>query len=90
MVFSINSIIIGAVKRFPSIYPYIYVHYSAGDMALSNINDSFKVNWDRVEEDSRNCPQSIDEKDAEKVCSHLQIPFYVANFVDNYWNEIFA
>ncbi|EFO25727.1 tRNA methyl transferase [Loa loa] len=48
------------------------------------------VNWDRVEEDSSKCPQSVDEKDAEKVCNHLQIPFYVANFVDRYWNEIFT
>ncbi|VDK74153.1 unnamed protein product [Onchocerca ochengi] len=48
------------------------------------------VNWDRVEEDSSNCPQSTDQKDAEKVCSHLQIPFHVTNFVDKYWNEIFT
>ncbi|KAM3726812.1 putative mitochondrial tRNA-specific 2-thiouridylase [Dirofilaria immitis] len=48
------------------------------------------VNWDRVEEDSSNCPQSTDQKDAEKVCKHLQIPFHVINFVDKYWNEIFT
>uniref|UniRef100_A0A1I8EIJ9 tRNA-5-taurinomethyluridine 2-sulfurtransferase n=1 Tax=Wuchereria bancrofti TaxID=6293 RepID=A0A1I8EIJ9_WUCBA len=48
------------------------------------------INWDRAEEDSNNCPQSVDQKDAEKVCNHLQIPFYVANFVDKYWNEIFT
>ncbi|OZC08136.1 tRNA (5-methylaminomethyl-2-thiouridylate)-methyltransferase [Onchocerca flexuosa] len=48
------------------------------------------INWDRVEEDSSNCPQSADQKDAEKVCNHLQIPFHVTNFVDKYWNEIFT
>lgn len=50
----------------------------------------FKVNWDHVEEGSSNCPQSVDEKDAEKICKHLQIPYYVANFADKYWNEIFT
>ncbi|VDM95011.1 unnamed protein product [Thelazia callipaeda] len=48
------------------------------------------VNWDRVEEDSSYCPQSADEIDAKKVCNHLQIPFYVTNFVNKYWNEIFT
>uniref|UniRef100_A0A915PKI8 tRNA-5-taurinomethyluridine 2-sulfurtransferase n=1 Tax=Setaria digitata TaxID=48799 RepID=A0A915PKI8_9BILA len=47
------------------------------------------VNWDHVEEGSSDCPQSVDEKDAKKVCNHLQIPFHVANFVDKYWNEVF-
>ncbi|KAL3981701.1 tRNA methyl transferase family protein [Acanthocheilonema viteae] len=55
-----------------------------------NVIGVHMVNWDRVEEGSGKCPQSVDEKDAEKVCSHLQIPYYVINFVDKYWNEIFT
>ncbi|VDN22518.1 unnamed protein product [Gongylonema pulchrum] len=49
----------------------------------------YMINWDRVEEGTSECPQSRDESDARKVCSRLRIPFYVASYVDKYWNEIF-
>lgn len=49
----------------------------------------FEVNWDSQEEGSANCSRTKDEADARKACDRLEIPFVKANFVKEYWNEIF-
>ncbi len=36
------------------------------------------------------CPQEADYEDAKKVAEILQIPLYRIDFIEEYWNEVFA
>lgn len=48
----------------------------------------FMMNWD--ESDERGvCTASTDYQEVERVCRHLEIPCYKANFVKDYWNNVF-
>ena len=51
----------------------------------------FMRNWDESEETgNQNCSVEEDHRDAKRVCSHLGIPLYEANFVEQYWNKVFS
>ncbi|KAL3152537.1 hypothetical protein ABBQ32_001565 [Trebouxia sp. C0010 RCD-2024] len=51
----------------------------------------FMRNWDESEETgNQNCSVEEDHRDAKRVCSHLGIPLYEADFVDQYWNKVFS
>lgn len=51
----------------------------------------FMRNWDESEElGNQNCSIEKDLRDARSVCSQLDIPFHEANFVSEYWNNVFA
>ena len=45
-------------------------------------------NWDVQEEDDR-CPASVDRADALAVCRHLCVPLEEADFVREYWTDVF-
>lgn len=48
-------------------------------------------NWDESEETgNHNCSVEEDHRDAQRVCEHLSIPLYEANFVEQYWNKVFS
>lgn len=48
-------------------------------------------NWDESEETgNQNCSVEEDHRDATRVCRHLGIPLYEADFVDQYWNKVFS
>ncbi|MDN3505205.1 MAG: tRNA 2-thiouridine(34) synthase MnmA [Rhabdochlamydiaceae bacterium] len=47
----------------------------------------FMKNWD--EEDDE-CPAAKDYQDVIAVCSMLDIPYYTINFVDEYYDHVFA
>lgn len=48
----------------------------------------FMKNWDLIDETGV-CSVEKDFCDAQEVCSSLQIPFYEANFVKEYWTKVF-
>ncbi len=48
----------------------------------------FMKNWDE-DDDTEYCTAEQDYKDAKKVCKHLNIPLYFANFAAEYWSEVF-
>ena len=51
----------------------------------------FMRNWDESEETgNQNCSVEEDLRDAKRVCSHLGIPLYEADFVEQYWNKVFS
>jgi len=52
----------------------------------------FMRNWDETEETgkTRHCTIEKDWKDASAVCSQLNIPLYEADFIAQYWNEVFT
>ncbi len=51
----------------------------------------FMRNWDEAEEQgNQSCSLEADQRDAEKVCSHLGIPLHTADFVSAYWNRVFT
>ena len=48
-------------------------------------------NWDESEETgNQNCLVEEDYQDAKRVCEHLSIPLYEADFIDQYWNRVFS
>lgn len=48
-------------------------------------------NWDEAEElGNANCSVQQDFEDAQKVSKALGIPLYTANFVKEYWTEVFS
>lgn len=49
----------------------------------------FMKNWDGVDERGV-CTSDHDREDAMYVCDRLNIPFHEANFVKDYWNEVFT
>ncbi|KAK9803395.1 hypothetical protein WJX72_005352 [[Myrmecia] bisecta] len=50
----------------------------------------FMRNWDEGEETGNgNCSVEQDCRDAQRVCRHLDLPFYEADFVERYWHEVF-
>lgn len=51
----------------------------------------FMRNWDEAEETgNRNCSIERDLKDAAAVCRQLGIPLHEADFVSQYWNQVFT
>lgn len=51
----------------------------------------FMRNWDESEErDNQGCSVERDLRDASLVCKQLDIPFHEANFVSEYWTEVFT
>ena len=51
----------------------------------------FMRNWDEREEvGNQNCSVEADFKDAQAVARHLGMPLYEADFVSQYWNEVFV
>lgn len=48
----------------------------------------FMKNWDLIDETGV-CSVENDLNDAQEVCKLLGIPFYEANFVKEYWTEVF-
>ena len=52
-----------------------------------NVIGLFMKNWD--EEDDQ-CPAAQDYQDVIAVCSKLDIPYYTINFVDEYYDNVFA
>ena len=51
----------------------------------------FMRNWDEAEEKgNRNCSVEEDLRDASAVCRQLGIPLQEADFVSQYWNEVFS
>lgn len=51
----------------------------------------FMRNWDESEETgNQNCSVEEDYQDAKRVCEHLSIPLYEADFIDQYWNRVFS
>ena len=51
----------------------------------------FMRNWDEAEETgNRNCSVEKDLADAAAVCRQLGIPLHEANFVAEYWQQVFA
>jgi len=52
----------------------------------------FMRNWDETEEigKTRQCTIEKDFKDAGAVCTQLNIPLYEADFIAQYWNEVFT
>lgn len=51
----------------------------------------FMRNWDEAEErgDSA-CSADADWTDAQRVASHLDIPIHKADFVRQYWTQVFS
>lgn len=49
----------------------------------------FMKNWDE-KDNSGYCTAAQDYEDMTKVCNHLQIPYYTVDFVDEYWERVFA
>lgn len=51
----------------------------------------FMRNWDEAEElGNQGCNVEADFKDAQRVCKHIGIPLHEADFVNEYWNQVFA
>ena len=52
----------------------------------------FMRNWDEAEEigSDRNCSIQKDLEDATAVCHRLNIPLHEADFVSQYWNDVFT
>ena len=51
----------------------------------------FTRNWDESEETgNQNCSVEEDYQYAKRVCEHLSIPLYEADFIDQYWNRVFS
>ena len=48
----------------------------------------FMRNW-KEQDDSGHCTADIDYADALRVCATLDIPFYTADFSDEYWERVF-
>lgn len=48
----------------------------------------FMKNWE--EEKDGACISEKDAEDARAVCDLLDVPFYVVNFSEEYWNNVFA
>ena len=47
-------------------------------------------NWDESEEKgNQNCSVEADFHDAVQVCKHIGIPLYQADFISEYWNQVF-
>ncbi|GJQ78256.1 hypothetical protein Trydic_g22099, partial [Trypoxylus dichotomus] len=54
-----------------------------------NLRGVFMQNWDITDEQGI-CLASEDYKDAQLVCNKLEIPLIHANFVKEYWNDVFV
>ncbi len=53
-----------------------------------NVTGVFMKNWDLTDE-MGHCSSTADQEDAEYVCKRIEIPFQQANFVREYWTEVF-
>ena len=49
----------------------------------------FMKNWDEKNEFGE-CSATKDAEDARRVCEAIGIPFYTVNFVQKYWDHVFA
>jgi len=49
----------------------------------------YMKNWDETNDDGT-CSAEADYHDVMKVCHHLDIPYYTVNFVNEYWDKVFA
>ena len=51
----------------------------------------FMRTWDEAEEQGNgNCSVEADLRDAQRVCQELHIPLHEADFVNEYWNNVFS
>jgi tRNA U34 2-thiouridine synthase MnmA/TrmU len=57
------------------------------------VEGAFMTNWDASDEDAggrgEHCTVTQDEKRADAVCAHLDIPLRRVNFVSEYWTDVF-
>jgi len=49
----------------------------------------FMKNWEEQDPGGR-CLSSHDQEDVVRVCDQLQIPYFTVNFVQQYWDRVFA
>ncbi|MEO5970251.1 MAG: tRNA 2-thiouridine(34) synthase MnmA [Bdellovibrionia bacterium] len=49
----------------------------------------FMKNWDEKDENG-NCPATQDFEDVARVCEKIDIPFYSIEFIQEYWDKVFA
>ncbi len=49
----------------------------------------FMKNWEE-EQSEGGCSTAADYEDAVRICTQIGIPYYTANFVKQYWEEVFA
>ncbi|KAE9551772.1 hypothetical protein FO519_005009 [Halicephalobus sp. NKZ332] len=54
-----------------------------------DVTGLFMVNWDHTEEGNSDCPRTKDFADAQRVCRLLNIELHSANFVKEYWSDVF-
>ena len=53
-----------------------------------SIEGVYMVNWSQIDEFGT-CKSDNDYKDVMDVCRHIGIPCRRAEFVQDYWNEVF-
>lgn len=49
----------------------------------------FMKNWEEKDDDG-NCTAASDYEDVQAVCEQIRIPYYGVNFVQEYWDNVFA
>lgn len=54
-----------------------------------NVVGIFMKNWDETD-DNGICTAENDWKDVQKVCAHIDIPYYSVNFEKEYWDRVFS
>lgn len=54
-----------------------------------NVIGLFMKNWEEQDADGV-CRSQEDFEDVVRVCDHIGIPYYVANFVEQYWENVFS
>ena len=64
---------------------------AAAESCRHDLFGIFMRNWDESEETgNQNCSVEEDYQDAKRVCEHLSIRLYEADFIDQYWNRVFS
>lgn len=89
------TIVQSCITLYPPPLPQIKTSLTTGLGGLARCRYElfgiFMRNWDESEETgNQKCSVEEDHRDAKRVCSHLGIPLYEADFVDQYWNKVFS
>lgn len=85
---------VGVAKRFSRVVLGVSGGVDSAVAALLlkrkgyEVTGVFMRNWDEKDEKGH-CTGDADAADAEWVCRKLDIPFHEANFVKEYWNDVF-